>query len=79
MTTDEHELKASIDHLRQIEEKHLVTRQWWYGLIHGLMAGIGGTVGVALVLTIVIAILNRFAAVPGAAETRDLIQRSVTR
>jgi hypothetical protein len=79
MTDQTDDLKQSIDQLRRVEEQHLVTRQWWYGLIHGLMVGIGGTVGVAIVLTVVIAILNRFAAIPGAAETRDLIQRSVTR
>lgn len=79
MTTDEHELKDSIDQLRQIEERHLRTHTWWYAFGHGIMVGIGGTVGVAIVFSIVLAVLNRFSDVPGADTARDLIQRSVTR
>ena len=64
MTQDEHELKASIDHLRQIEERHLRTHAWWYALFHGVLVGIGGTLGVGVVLTVAVAGLQRAEVLP---------------
>lgn len=75
----DHDLQVSIDRLTAVETKILRTNQWWYSLLHGLMVGIGGTVGVALVATVLLAVLNRLTNVPGADTARDLIQRSVTR
>jgi len=43
----EEELKTSIDQLIRTTER---SQSYWRSFLHGVVAGIGGTVGVALVL-----------------------------
>ena len=75
----DHNLQQSIDELVRVERKILRTQQWWYSIIHGIMVGIGGTVGIAIVLTLILGLLNKLERVPGAATARDLIEHAVDR
>lgn len=60
----DHDLQTAISELVTVNRRILRTQQWWYLLFHGILVGIGGTVGVALVLTALGALLQRADVVP---------------
>lgn len=65
MSTSEEELKSSIDRLTKIQAALLKNQNYWRSLLHGIVVGVGGTVGAAVAVALMLAILNRIAGIPG--------------
>ncbi len=64
MPTTDHDLTASIDKLIDTQETLIRYQSYWRSLIHGIVAGIGGTLGVGIVLTLLSAFLNHASVIP---------------
>lgn len=61
---EEQELSESIKQLNRTTKQLVRQQTLWYGFVHGIIVGIGSTVGVALVLAFILLILRRLEFVP---------------
>lgn len=60
----ENNLNANIEKLTETTEKLVRRSSLWYGFWHGILVGIGSTLGVVIILTVVIYFLNKLILVP---------------
>ena len=64
MTDETKALNESMRELATLQRQQLKSQGWFASFSHGVWAGIGGTVGVALVLTLLTAFLQHAAVIP---------------
>ncbi|MBI2263393.1 hypothetical protein HY373_00780 [Candidatus Berkelbacteria bacterium] len=60
----ENKLGENIEKLTLATEKLVRRTSLWYGFWHGILVGIGSTLGVVIILTVAIYFLNKLVFVP---------------
>lgn len=75
----DHDLTQAMQELATVNRRLLRTQTWWYLLLHGILVGIGGTIGVAVVVSGLLSLINRLSGIPGADTARYLLENSVVR
>ena len=64
MSDETKQLNESIQELIVVQREQLDRQGWFASFSHGVWAGIGGTVGVAIVLTLLTAFLRHAGVIP---------------